>query len=322
MGRSTAFAALTTAILLLTGCTAEPPASTSSSTLASTPPSGPLTLREALGDPTTADFCGLLDFAEIAKTHPLVGEPVIGMGACSFRTEVAGSPALISFGFPEDRAKERLTGATPVPEQALPRGLRMLRSDLRGQPLLHLLFTDDATLRVGTYYERRESREAVGPALLDVVTKAAEAAARSLAAGKQAAHLDYRDRSLARLDACSALWSDGEISERLGATVAGKGDLSKHHCVWGEQNAERLVRLEFGLGPHPKATTGVREETLSGRESFVQEVSGGCTVLTGHIGGPDPGRNQVEHVVLAVQAPNACDVARALANSAWPKLPT
>ncbi|KZB84493.1 hypothetical protein [Amycolatopsis regifaucium] len=315
MGRSTAFAALTTAVLMVTGCaSATPPAPVSSAP----PPTGPLTLREALGDPTTVDFCGLLDFAEIEKTAQPLAEPTLSMGACSFRTTIAGSEALISFGFPDDRAKERLAAATPVTEPSLPRGLRMVRSDLQGQPLLHLIFTDDSSLRVGTF---SQGREAAGPELLAVATKTMEGVVTALAAGKRATHLEYRDRSLARLDACSALVSDDEVSARLGVTVAGRGDLSRHQCLWGEQNAERIVRLEFGLGPHPKATAGVAGETVGGRGSFVQEVSGGCTVLTGHIGGPDPNRNQVEHAILAVQAPDACVVARRLAAIAWPKLP-
>ncbi|EME54168.1 hypothetical protein [Amycolatopsis decaplanina] len=308
MGRSTALAVLTAAVLVFTGCTAAPPPAPAP------PPSGPLTLREALGDPTTVDFCGLLDFPEIEKTQRLVSVPTPSMGACSFRT---GS-ALISFGFPEDRARERLAGATPVAEPPLSRGLRMVRTDLQGQPVLHLLFTDDSSLRVGTFFD---SRETSGSDALAVATKTAESAARALVAGEQAAHLDYRADSLARLDACSAFWSDAEVSARLGVPVSGKGDLSRHQCLWGEQGAERIVRLEFGLGPRPKGTAGVREETVGGRKSFVQEVSGGCTVLTGHIGGPDASRNQVEHAILAVQAPDACGIARELAAAAWPKLP-
>ncbi|MFC3451759.1 hypothetical protein [Amycolatopsis speibonae] len=308
MGRSMAFAVLTTAVLALTGCTATPPPAPAP------PPSGPLTLSEALGDPTTVDFCGLLDFPEIEKTQRLESTPTPSMGACSFQ---AGN-ALISFGFPEDRAKERLAAATPVGEPALPRGLRLVRADLQGQPVLHLLFADDSSLRVGTFFG---SREATGSPALDVATKTAESAARALAAGKQANHLDYLGKSLARLDACSALWSDAEVSARLGTAVSGKGDLSRHQCLWSEPNGERLVRLEFGLGPRPKASAAVAEETLAGRKSFVQEVSGGCTVLTGHIGGPGALADKVEHAVLAVQAPDACGIARELAAVAWPKLP-
>ncbi len=307
MGALKTMAALAAAALVLAGCAAEPPPA---------PPAGPLTLREALGDPTTVNFCDILDFPEIEKTSPLLAEPTLSMGACSFRTEIAGSAALISFGFPEDRAQQRLSGATPVGEPSLPRGLRMVRSDLQGQPLLHLIFADDSSLRIGTFFEA-----AAGPDLLTLVAKIAESVARSLAAGKQPAHLDYRARSLARLDACSALLSDSEVSARLGGAVSGKGDLSRHQCLWGEQNAERFARLEFGLGPSPRATASAPEETLGGRRSFVQEVSGGCTVLTGHIGGPDANRNQVEHALLAVQAPKACDIAREMANVAWSKLP-
>ncbi|ANN16526.1 hypothetical protein SD37_13255 [Amycolatopsis orientalis] len=318
MGRSTAFAALTTAVLLLTGCAATPAPDTPPSTSAAPPPTGPLALREALGDPATVDFCGLLDFSEIEKTSPPLSEPTLSMGACSFQTRIAGSAALISFGFPDDRAKERLAAATPVGEPSLPRGLRVVRSDLQGQPLLHLVFADDSSLRIGTFFE---NREAAGPEVLAVATKILDGVARSLASGKQARHLEYRDGSLARLDACSALLSGTEVSARLGEAVSGKGDLSGHQCLWGDQGAPRLVRMEFGLGPHPKAAGGVQEERLGGRRSFVQEVSGGCTVLTSHIGGPDPERNQVEHAILAVQAPDACRVARELAAIAWPKLP-
>ncbi|MFE5570134.1 MULTISPECIES: hypothetical protein [Amycolatopsis] len=305
MGRPRVFAALSAAVLMLAGCAAAPEPL----------PSSPLTLHEALGDPTTVDFCGLLDFAEIEKTQRLVSVPMPSMGACSFQT----GRTLVSFGFPDDRANERLTGAAPVGEPSLPRGLRVVRTDLQGQPVLHLLFADDTSLRIGTFFE---SREGAGPDALAVATKTAETAARALAAGKRAKHLDYRGDSLARLTACTAMWSDAEISARLGAAVTGKGDLSRHSCRWGEEDAERLVRLEFGLGPRPKAAAGVREETVGGHRSLVQEAGDGCTILTGHIGGPDASRDQVEHAVLAVRAPDACGVARALAATAWPKLPS
>ncbi|MFI6305562.1 hypothetical protein ACIBCH_27105 [Amycolatopsis thailandensis] len=307
MGRSTAFAVLTAAVLVLAGCAAAPPPAPAPQ------PSSPLTLREALGDPTTVDFCGLLDLPDLDNALPLESRPAPSMGSCSFRTK----NALISFGFPEDRAKERLADATPVARQDLTRDLRVVRTDLEGQPILHLVFTDDSSIRVGTFFTSPGSASEA----LTAATKTLEGAVRSLVAGKQAAHLAYRENSLARLDACSALWSDAEVSARLGTTVAGKGDLSRHRCLWGEQAADRLVRLEFGLGPRPKAAAGVREETLGGRESFVQEISGGCTVRTSHIEGPGANRNQAEHALLAVQAPNACDVARELANVAWPKLP-
>ncbi|MFK0251737.1 hypothetical protein ACIQUM_44160 [Amycolatopsis azurea] len=308
MGRSTAFAVLTAAILVLTGCTAGPPPAPAPE------PPGPLTLREALGDPTTVNFCRLLDFSAIEKIQRLGSTPTPSMGACSFQ---AGN-ALVSFGFPEDRAKERLAGAAPVDEPSLPRGLRMVRSDLQGQPLLHLLFADDSSLRVGTFLG---SGETDGSPALEVAKKAAETAGRALAGGKPVAHLAYREGSLARLDACTALWSDAEVSARLGTTVSGKGDLSRHQCLWGEPDAERFVRLEFGLGPRPTASGTAGEETLGGRKSFVQEVSGGCTVLAGHIGGPAGLEDRVEHALLAVQAPNACGIARELAAVAWPKLP-
>ncbi|OXM46992.1 hypothetical protein CFP71_36165 [Amycolatopsis thailandensis] len=306
MGRSTAFAVLTAAVLVLAGCAVTPPAPTP-------PPSSPLTLREALGDPTTVDFCGLLDLPDLDSALPLESRPSPSMGSCSFRTK----NALISFGFPEDRAKERLTGATPVAWQDLTRDLRVVRTDLEGQPLLHLVFTDDSSIRVGTFFTSPGSASEA----LAAATKTLEGAVRSLVAGKQAAHFDYRENSLARLEACSALWSDSDVSARLGTTVSGKGDLSRHRCLWGEQGADRLARLEFGLGPRPKAAANVQEETLGGRKSFVQEISGGCTVRTSHVEGPGANRNQVEHALLAVQAPNACDVARELANVAWPKLP-
>ncbi|MEV7550673.1 hypothetical protein AB0N89_13700 [Amycolatopsis sp. NPDC089917] len=307
MGRATAFAVLTAAFLVLTGCTTAPPPTPAP------PPSAPLTLREALGDPTTVNFCDLLDLPDLDDALPLESRPSPSMGSCSFRT----GNALISFGFPEDRAKERLAGATPVAWQDLARELRVVRTDLEGQPVLHLVFADDSSIRVGTFF----TSPGGASESLTAATKTLEGAVRSLVAGKQAAHLGYRENSLARLDACSALWSDDEVSTRLGTTVSGKGDLSRHRCLWGEQGADRLVRLEFGLGPRPKATASVREETLGGRESFVQEISGGCTVRTGHVEGPDANRNQVEHALLAVQAPNACDIARELANVAWPKFP-
>ncbi|MBB5856761.1 hypothetical protein ACFQ05_28120 [Amycolatopsis umgeniensis] len=303
MGAHRALAALTAAVFVLAGCAAEPPPA----------PTGPLTLREALGDPTTVNFCDLLDLPDLDNSLPLESRPAPSMGSCSFRTK----SALISFGFPEDRAKERLAGATPVPWQGPTRDLRVVRTDLEGQPLLHLVFADDSSIRVGTYF----SSPAGDDESLAAATKTLEGAVRSLVAGKQAAHLDYRENSLARLDACSALVSDSEVSARLGTPVSGKGDLSRHQCLWGEQSAERFARLEFGLGPNPKATASAPEEMLGGRRSFVQEVSGGCTVLTGHIGGPAASKNQFEHAVLAVQAPKACEIAREMANVAWPKLP-
>ncbi|WP_370944172.1 hypothetical protein AB5J62_34430 [Amycolatopsis sp. cg5] len=324
MGGTRLFAALTAVVLLVAGCTAPIQGAASPDGAAATKQNSPLTLQEALGDPVTVDFCSMLDFAEIGKTHKVIGEPQRSMDRCEFTTNVGGSTAHIMFGTPRDHAADRLGGMMAEPDAGLPRGLRLFRTELAGRPWLYLRFADDTTLQVVGFVESRDPKTETDlvPELAEAESKVLPGVLRALRSPSNVRHVSYPEKSFGHVDACRAVLTDAQVNAETGKTFAGIGPLGRHDCHWGEPwNGPFDVSVEFDTGKPLELRAGATEETIGGRRSIVEGGDGYCSVYTGHLPVRDGRAGDIEQVTLYVSSPKGCDLARTLANAAWPKLP-
>ncbi|UGT40841.1 hypothetical protein LTV02_33485 [Nocardia yamanashiensis] len=163
----------------------------------------------------------------------------------------------------------------------------------------------------------------------DIVTDAAVAAFT----GNTAKRLIYPSDSVGGRDLC-ALLNEGELRAATGArTARAAADSIAYHCQWEAEGTR--IDLHAGLTPRSKPGATGGTETIAGRKTVVDDDHAGrCELtLTGrswdpwlgahyeYKAGDDTSRFTEQIALIVYQGVGACDTAKALAATAWPKLP-
>ncbi|WP_067721237.1 hypothetical protein [Nocardia yamanashiensis] len=163
----------------------------------------------------------------------------------------------------------------------------------------------------------------------DVITDAAVAAFT----GNTAKRLVYPSDSVGGRDLCGML-NDAELRASTGAATArAASDSIAYHCRWEADGS----RIDLHATLMPRSMPGAKgdTETIAGRRTIVDDDHAGrCQLtLTGRTWDPwlgahyeykadgDTSRFTEQITMTVYQGVGACDTAKALAATAWPKLP-
>ncbi|EQD84911.1 hypothetical protein [Saccharopolyspora erythraea] len=281
-----------------------------------------------LGDLRTFDPCSVADPAALARFGQVTDAGTVSLDYCLHRVQLAdGSVVQVAVGELAESTPDQPGGGAPV----VARGQFRVRQEppLPGHCARDVLFDDGIAMRVSADLLSGDP----GAGLCAVAETGADAAVGAMQQHR-AGHRAYPPDSLAVVDPYTVLDS-AVVHEVPGLEqTQPRSTPARHQCQWGEQNAESpRVRLVHTAGDPPRVLHGAAvEEEIAGRRTVVSIVGGDpsvplCSAETGHIPFGDPAGRQVEVAMLVVAVPGAdgieaCEYARGLAQSAWPRLPS
>ena len=284
----------------------------------------PLTSDRALGDLSTIDYCSLFDAAAVEKGGAdNVGELQQSFGECTVSAKLSGQAITVEVGFLDKNA----TGRIPDPTKRLPRGL-VAQRDLNAGPdvcTTNLAFPDRVSVEIYTYVDDVSNTVSGSQALCQVNSAVLDRMVTAVTQ-KKVAHLTFAPGTLGTVDAC-ALISDSRVTQEIGMPMRHDENPAKHRCQWKVTSSGPRATLWFYAENPSPAVPGTTTETIAGRQSIVQKLSGNYCLVTTVVGpyAAKSGENETAGVyvnMLSAVPKDACGVARALANVAWPQLPS
>ncbi|GLY65279.1 hypothetical protein [Amycolatopsis taiwanensis] len=295
----------------------------------------PLTASAVFGDLTTIDYCSMFD-AQAAKDAGVtdVSEPVSSYDDCYVEGKLRGLKIDVELGFLD---KDQQANRMKDPVKTLPHGL-VAKRDLTsryGSCGNYLSFSDGVDLDIYSYLEDgqegssaaetgiSQSLCSLDSALLDGVVTAVTQ--------KKVAHLTFAPGSLGTVDPCTLIPDSlvreqaAVLHERTGVALPREANPSKHRCRWANTDRALRAALWFYIDKAPAATPPATTETIGNRSSIVNASPPDyCQIDT--VLGPAPGAKNGAVSVAQIYVSlggleDACPVARAMANQAWPQLP-
>ncbi|MEU6642032.1 hypothetical protein ABZ863_05725 [Saccharomonospora sp. NPDC046836] len=281
---------------------------------------GPLRGRAVFGDLNTVDYCSLFQPAPLRAINARTGPAESSFLTCTVDVATASGPVVLTIGYLDDAEHSQFAGNVNE-VRALPRELSVRSYDTYepGWCFKYLLFSDGVNLEVAARGEG-QARET----LCLVAGAAVDGVRQNIVTGK-VEWLTFRQNSLGRTDACSLARAD-EVAAIVGAAAAPWQPLIGHWCQWGGAQADApSVKIEYAL--HDVRTPGspAYDDAIGGRQARVVPLAAGyCAVESPHIAFTENDPYAIE--IISVYAylpgvPDACPVARRLAELIWPRLP-
>lgn len=280
----------------------------------------PLTSEEALGEPTTVDFCSLLDERKLREADVSVELATSGFLRCYAEVELGTVGLSVTIG--------DLYEATPFLQsdesRELARSVHRRHFEEEWACWRELVFADGVALDVTVYEAYGDIEGRPGDAEMCIVADLVTDGVQQAAYFGTGETMTFAEGSLAELEPCALLTADEaadvlDVESVLYEEALGGGGCS----FWWYGEPYVGTDVEFAVTDLGTDVSEYYEENIGGRPSATFLSEGRCVLETPHM--PVPAEVSTEWEVVNVyvydEEGDPCAAATELAELVWPRLP-